>query len=188
MECTFLAAMRSSRLLLTRGRGQYLTIGGPGDTGGRAAASVVRDKFSSAPSLPSLVPRPAHLAHFPGDTRHRDTFLEAALAARQRSGPGNICTLVNAECCLRRNAVSAVAVDPGMFDYDTDSDKVSDVLEDDLERGSATLAAFVVTLITVTFFGTLVSMISVTMSLSGDYQVGNIWNTTQSCILTTRAE
>ena len=60
-----------------------------------------------------------------------------------------------------------------MFDYDTDSDKVSDVLEDDLERGSATLAAFVVTLITVTFFGTLVSMISVTMSLSGDYQVGN---------------
>ena len=75
-----------------------------------------------------------------------------------------------------------------MFDYDTDSDKVSDVLEDDLERGSATLAAFVVTLITVTFFGTLVSMISVTMSLSGDYQVEIIWNTTQSCILTTRAE
>lgn len=90
VECTFLAAMRSSRLLLTRGRGQYLTIGGPGDTGGRAAASVVRDKFSSAPSLPSLVPRPAHLAHFPGDTRHRDTFLEAALAARQRSGHENL--------------------------------------------------------------------------------------------------
>ena len=45
------------------------------------------------------------------------------------------------------------------------------ILEDDLERGSAVLAAFVVTLITVTFFGTLVAMLSVTMSLSGDYQV-----------------
>ena len=61
-----------------------------------------------------------------------------------------------------------------LFDYDTDSDKVSDILEDDLERGSAVLAAFVVTLITVTFFGTLVAMLSVTMSLSGDYQVSHI--------------
>ena len=67
-----------------------------------------------------------------------------------------------------------MAVNPHeLFDYDTDSDKVSDILEDDLERGSAVLAAFVVTLITVTFFGTLVAMLSVTMSLSGDYQVGN---------------
>ena len=65
-----------------------------------------------------------------------------------------------------------MAVNPHeLFDYDTDSDKVSDILEDDLERGSAVLAAFVVTLITVTFFGTLVAMLSVTMSLSGDYQV-----------------
>ena len=72
----------------------------------------------------------------------------------------------------RRNAVPSVAVNPHeLFDYDTDSDKVSDILEDDLERGSAVLAAFVVTLITVTFFGTLVAMLSVTMSLSGDYQV-----------------
>ena len=62
-----------------------------------------------------------------------------------------------------------------LFDYDTDSDKVSDILEDDLERGSAVLAAFVVTLITVTFFGTLVAMLSVTMSLSGDYQVSHIF-------------
>ena len=62
-----------------------------------------------------------------------------------------------------------------LFDYDTDSDKVSDILEDDLERGSAVLAAFVVTLITVTFFGTLVAMLSVTMSLSGDYQVSHIY-------------
>ena len=68
--------------------------------------------------------------------------------------------------------MSSVAVNPqDLFDYDTDSDKVSDILEDDLERGSAVLAAFVVTLITVTFFGTLVAMLSVTMSLSGDYQV-----------------
>ena len=75
----------------------------------------------------------------------------------------------------RRNAVSSVAVNPQeLFDYDTDSDKVSDILEDDLERGSAVLAAFVVTLITVTFFGTLVAMLSVTMSLSGDYQVSHI--------------
>ena len=72
----------------------------------------------------------------------------------------------------RRNAVPSVAVNPHeLFDYVTDSDKVSDILEDDLERGSAVLAAFVVTLITVTFFGTLVAMLSVTMSLSGDYQV-----------------
>ena len=69
----------------------------------------------------------------------------------------------------------SVAVNPQeLFDYDTDSDKVSDILEDDLERGSAVLAAFVVTLITVTFFGTLVAMLSVTMSLSGDYQVSHI--------------
>ena len=69
----------------------------------------------------------------------------------------------------------SVAVNPHeLFDYDTDSDKVSDILEDDLERGSAVLAAFVVTLITVTFFGTLVAMLSVTMSLSGDYQVSHI--------------
>ena len=58
-----------------------------------------------------------------------------------------------------------------LFDYDSDSDKLSDILEDDLERGSAVLAAFVVTLITVSFFGSLVAMISVTMSVSGDYQV-----------------
>ena len=58
-----------------------------------------------------------------------------------------------------------------LFDYDSDSDKLSDILEDDLERGSAVLAAFVVTLITVAFFGSLVVMISVTMSVSGDYQV-----------------
>ena len=70
----------------------------------------------------------------------------------------------------------SVAVNPQeLFDYDTDSDKVSDILEDDLERGSAVLAAFVVTLITVTFFGTLVAMLSVTMSLSGDYQVSHIY-------------
>ena len=70
----------------------------------------------------------------------------------------------------------SVAVNPHeLFDYDTDSDKVSDILEDDLERGSAVLAAFVVTLITVTFFGTLVAMLSVTMSLSGDYQVSHIY-------------
>ena len=70
----------------------------------------------------------------------------------------------------------SVAVNPQeLFDYDTDSDKVSDILEDDLERGSAVLAAFVVTLITVTFFGTLVAMLSVTMSLSGDYQVSHIF-------------
>ena len=76
------------------------------------------------------------------------------------------------ELFRRRNAVPSVAVNPHeLFDYDTDSDKVSDILEDDLERGSAVLAAFVVTLITVTFFGTLVAMLSVTMSLSGDYQV-----------------
>ena len=69
-----------------------------------------------------------------------------------------------------------MAVNPQeLFDYDTDSDKVSDILEDDLERGSAVLAAFVVTLITVTFFGTLVAMLSVTMSLSGDYQVSHIF-------------
>ena len=79
---------------------------------------------------------------------------------------------MNNEYFRRRNAVSSVAVNPqDLFDYDTDSDKVSDILEDDLERGSAVLAAFVVTLITVTFFGTLVAMLSVTMSLSGDYQV-----------------
>ena len=70
----------------------------------------------------------------------------------------------------------SVAVNPQeLFDYDTDSDKVSDILEDDLERGSAVLAAFVVTLITVTFFGTLVAMLTVTMSLSGDYQVSHIF-------------
>ena len=75
----------------------------------------------------------------------------------------------------RRNAVASVAVNhDDLFDYDTDSDKVSDILEDDLERGSAVLAAFVVTLITVTFFGTLVAMLSVTMSLSGDYQVHHV--------------
>ena len=79
---------------------------------------------------------------------------------------------MNNEHFRRRNAVSSVAVNPqDLFDYDADSDKVSDILEDDLERGSAVLAAFVVTLITVTFFGTLVAMLSVTMSLSGDYQV-----------------
>ena len=73
----------------------------------------------------------------------------------------------------------SVAVNPQeLFDYDTDSDKVSDILEDDLERGSAVLAAFVVTLITVTFFGTLVAMLSVTMSLSGDYQVSHIYTIT----------
>ena len=77
----------------------------------------------------------------------------------------------------RRNAVPSVAVNPHeLFDYDTDSDKVSDILEDDLERGSAVLAAFVVTLITVTFFATLVAMLSVTMSLSGDYQVSHIFS------------
>ena len=74
-------------------------------------------------------------------------------------------------CNFRRNAVPSVKIDPmDLFDYDSDSDKLSDILEDDLERGSAVLAAFVVAFITISFFGTLVAMISVTMSVSGDYQ------------------
>ena len=82
----------------------------------------------------------------------------------------------------------SVSVNPHeLFDYDTDSDKVSDLMEDDLERGSAVLAAFVVTLITVTFFGTLVAMLSVTMSLSGDYQVRQISRVTHGPLIPVRA-
>ena len=78
-------------------------------------------------------------------------------------------------CNFRRNAVASVKIDPmDLFDYDSDSDKLSDILEDDLERGSAVLAAFVVAFITISFFGTLVAMISVTMSVSGDYQAKNL--------------
>ena len=78
-------------------------------------------------------------------------------------------------CNFRRNAVPSVKIDPmDLFDYDSDSDKLSDILEDDLERGSAVLAAFVVAFITISFFGTLVAMISVTMSVSGDYQAKNL--------------
>ena len=81
----------------------------------------------------------------------------------------------------------SVSVNPHeLFDYDTDSDKVSDLLEDDLERGSAVLAAFVVTLITVTFFGTLVAMLSVTMSLSGDYQVRQMSRVTRGPLIPVR--
>ena len=85
------------------------------------------------------------------------------------TGEYNLTCIVSFYSFQRRNAVPEVSVTAdNLFDYDTDSDKVSDILEDDLERGSAVLAAFVVTLITVTFFGTLVAMISITMSVSGD--------------------
>ena len=83
--------------------------------------------------------------------------------------------------------MASVSVNPHeLFDYDTDSDKVSDLMEDDLERGSAVLAAFVVTLITVTFFGTLVAMLSVTMSLSGDYQVRQMSRVTRGPLIPVR--
>lgn len=54
--------------------------------------------------------------------------------------------------------------------FESDSDKLSDVLQDDLERGSALIAAFIVTLITITFFTILVIMLVFTLSVSGDYQ------------------
>ena len=57
-----------------------------------------------------------------------------------------------------------------LLPYHSDSDKMSDVLAEDLERGSAVVAALVVTLITLWFLGTMITMISITMSVSGDYQ------------------
>ena len=121
--------------------------------------SLIRDKFKSVTCLPSYLQSPANLATFPGDKSHEE------LLKMEKENPN-----------LSRINDPAPAPNPVEYDYDydTDSDKLSDILEDDLERGSAVLAAFVVTLITMTFFVTLVTMISITVSVSGDYQVRNI--------------
>ena len=55
-------------------------------------------------------------------------------------------------------------------DSESESDKVSDLPQDDLERGSALIAAFVVAFITVAFFTVLTLMLLFTLSVSGDYQ------------------
>ena len=57
-----------------------------------------------------------------------------------------------------------------MYETESDSDKVSDLLQDDLERGSALIAAFVVAFITVTFFTVMTIILAFTLSVSGDYQ------------------
>ena len=57
-----------------------------------------------------------------------------------------------------------------MYETESDSDKVSDLLQDDLERGSALIAAFVVAFITITFFTIMIIMLVFTLSVSGDYQ------------------
>ena len=53
---------------------------------------------------------------------------------------------------------------------ESESDKVSDLPQDDLERGSALIAAFVVAFITIAFFTVLTLMLLFTLSVSGDYQ------------------
>ena len=53
---------------------------------------------------------------------------------------------------------------------------MSGVLEDDLERGSALIAAVVVTFITITFFSIMIAMLSFTLSVYGDYQVMSYQN------------
>ena len=55
-------------------------------------------------------------------------------------------------------------------DTESESDKVSDLPQDDLERGSALIAAFVVAFITIAFFTVLTLMLLFTLSVSGDYQ------------------
>ena len=151
-SCVF-SVIKSNHLSSVR-TPQYISIDpASGDSQQVNSGSLVRSgSLSSLSCLPTFVKNSVNLAKFPGDT---DKLF-------------NNTTVVS----TRRNAVPAVTVDTSeLFDYDSDSDKMSDVLEDDLERGSAVLAAFVVTLITVTFFGSMVVMISVTMSVSGDYQV-----------------
>ena len=54
---------------------------------------------------------------------------------------------------------------------------MSGLLEDDLERGSALIAAVVVTFITITFFSIMIAMLSFTLSVYGDYQVMSYQNT-----------
>ena len=66
--------------------------------------------------------------------------------------------------------LSCESVSSVLYETESDSDKVSDVLQDDLERGSALIAAFVVTLITITFFTVMIVMLVFTLSVSGDYQ------------------
>ena len=114
--------------------------------------SLVRGKFSSSMNLPTYIKTSVQLGNFPGDAKNE---------------------FPRRENIDRRNAVPFVEFEPD-FLYDSDdtddSDKVSDLLEDDLEKGSATIAAFLVTFIAVWFFGTMVGVFFVTMSVSGDYQ------------------
>ena len=110
--------------------------------------SLVRGKFSSNTNLPTYIRSGVQLGQFPGDSTNQFKRKEQS---------------------ARRNAVNTVEYEPEL-DYSSDSDKVSDLLEDDLERGSAVIAAIVVTAITIWFFGTIFAMFFVTMSISGDYQ------------------
>ena len=109
--------------------------------------SLIRGKFSSATNLPTYIKSGVQLGNFPGDSKN---------AFKRKT--------------IRRNAVPTVEYEPDIYYDSDDSSKVSDLPEDDLERGSAIVAAFVVTLITIWFFGTMISMIFITMSVSGDYQ------------------
>ena len=126
----------------------------------KESISVIRDKFKSVTCLPTYLQSPANLATFPGDISNEENI------KMEKENPNFT--------SLKAPEIAPTPENYDDYDYDTDSDKLSDILEDDLERGSAVLAAFVVTLITMTFFVTLVTMISITMCVSGDYQVNKL--------------
>lgn len=154
-KCVFMTAEKHPNLKLRQK--QYIGINHGVNSNIGVSSCVVRDTdfCRSVTCLPTYLETQTNLAAFPGDRKHTEQLIATKVETSLR----------------RRNAVPSVKIDPmDLFDYDSDSDKLSDILEDDLERGSAVLAAFVVAFITISFFGTLVAMISVTMSVSGDYQ------------------
>ena len=115
--------------------------------------SLVRGSYTSEPCLPTSIQSPVRLSAFPGDTAH--TLDPAVSQQVQRSELDQ----------LRRSSWSG----PEVLS-ESESDRLSGILEDDLEKGSALTAAFVVVFITVAFFTTLITMLAFTLSVAGDYQ------------------
>ena len=115
--------------------------------------SLVRGNYTSESCLPTSLGFPVRLSAFPGDTTHK---LDPGVSKHVQRSEINQ---------LRRSSCSG----PEVLS-ESESDRLSGILEDDLEKGSALTAAFVVVFITVAFFTTLITMLAFTLSVAGDYQ------------------
>ena len=124
--------------------------------------SLVTGNFTSESCLPTSLQSSVRLSQFPGDTRHESGLNRDV---KRLEFDQLWCPEEPNFYPRRRNSWSGSEV----LD-ESEDDLLSGVLEEDLEKGSALTAASVVVFITVTFFSVMITMLSFTLSVAGDYQ------------------